>query len=545
VGAGVQGTTVYVSDNGGPFTAWLTNTTAASATFTGTVGHTYGFYSIAGDLVGNVEAAKTAAEATTTITAVVVVPPTVAPVLLSPTGGTPAPTNPTLSWTASPGATSYDVYLGASNPPPLLANVTATSYTPAPLTSGATYYWQIIAKNDGGQIASAIGSFTIVTYVSNGLRFVPVTPCRVADTRNPDGPFGGPMLSPPAAGLDYSRDFVVSNSDCGIPANAQAYALNVTVVPQTVQGLRWLTVWPAGPPRPKASTITSTDGRVKAVSAIVAPGTASAIRIFATNPTHVVLDITGYFVSANDPAGFAFYPLAPCRIADTRTAAGPLGGPSLPAGSSRDFPVVDSSCSIPPGAVAYSLNLTAVPSGKLGYLTAWPAGQPRPHVSALNAPTGTPTANASILPAGAGGSISVYATGTTDFVIDINGYFAPAASGGLSLYTFGPCRVLETRPPTGTGPFAGAIDANFPVSSCAVPQANAYLVNATVIPPARFGYLTLWPSAAAQPFVSTLNAWDGTITSNMAIVPASNGSISAFARNPTNLVIDVFGYFAP
>jgi hypothetical protein len=353
------------------------------------------------------------------------------------------------------------------------------------------------------------------------------------------------MLSPPAAGLDYSRDFVVPDSACGIPSNAQAYAFNVTVVPQTVQGLGWLTVWPAGLPRPKASTITSTDGRVKAVSAIVAPGTASAIRIFATNPTHVVLDVTGYFVSATDPAGFAFYPLAPCRVADTRTAAGPVGGPSLPAGSTRDFPVLDSSCSIPPSAVAYSLNLTAVPNGKLGYLTAWPAGQPRPHVSALNAPTGTPTSNASILPAGAGGSISVYVTDNTDLAIDINGYFAPAASGGLSLYTFGPCRVLETRPPTGTGPFAGTIDVSFPASSCAVPQANAYLVNATVIPPGRFGYLTLWPSSTPQPFVSTLSAWDGTITSNMAIVPASNGSVSAFARDATNLVIDAFGYFAP
>jgi hypothetical protein len=392
---------------------------------------------------------------------------------------------------------------------------------------------------------SGVSDGFIARNVSSGLRFVPVTPCRVADTRNPDGPFGGPMLSPPPAGLDYSRDFVLPNSGCGIPVNAQAYALNVTVVPQTVQGLGYLTLWPAGPPRPKASTINSTDGRVKAVSAIVAAGTAYAIRIFVTDPTHVVLDITGYFVSATDPAGFAFYPLAPCRIADTRTAAGLLGGPSLSPGSPRDFPVLDSSCSIPTGAVAYSLNLTVVPSGKLGYLTAWPAGKTRPLVSALNAPTGTPTANASILPAGTDGSISVYVTDATDFAIDINGYFAPAGSEGLSLYTFGPCRVLDTRPSTGTGPFAGAIDVSFPASSCAVPQANAYLVNATVIPPARFGYLTLWPSGTPQPGLSILNAWDGTITSNMAIVPASNGSISAYARDTTNLVIDVFGYFAP
>ena len=37
------------------------------------------------------------------------------------------------------------------------------------------------------------------------------------------------------------------------------------------------------------------------------------------------------------------------------------------------------------------------------------------------------------------------------------------------------------------------------------------------------GYLTLWPDGQPQPVVSTLNATDGTITSNMAIVPPARG----------------------
>jgi hypothetical protein len=68
VGSGVQGFTIYSSDNGGPFVAWLSNTTAAAGTFTGTAGHAYSFYSIATDLTGNVEAAKTSAEASTSVT---------------------------------------------------------------------------------------------------------------------------------------------------------------------------------------------------------------------------------------------------------------------------------------------------------------------------------------------------------------------------------------------------------------------------------------------------------------------------------------------
>ncbi|HYW47675.1 MAG TPA: M12 family metallopeptidase [Bryobacteraceae bacterium] len=75
VGAGVQDYTIYSSVNGGTFTPWQTNTTATSGTFAGAVGQTYGFYSIARDLVGNVETSKATAEATTTISSAV--PPTI------------------------------------------------------------------------------------------------------------------------------------------------------------------------------------------------------------------------------------------------------------------------------------------------------------------------------------------------------------------------------------------------------------------------------------------------------------------------------------
>jgi hypothetical protein len=69
IGSGLQGFTVYASDNGGPFALWLTNTNSVAATYTGSVGHTYSFYSIASDLTGNLEAAKTSSEATTAVDA--------------------------------------------------------------------------------------------------------------------------------------------------------------------------------------------------------------------------------------------------------------------------------------------------------------------------------------------------------------------------------------------------------------------------------------------------------------------------------------------
>jgi hypothetical protein len=55
----------------------------------------------------------------------------------------------------------------------------------------------------------------------------------------------------------------------------------------------------------------------------------------------------------------------------------------------------------------------------------------------------------------------------------------------------------------------------------------------------------LWPHGQAQPLVSTLNAADGAVTSNMAIVPTTNGIISAFGTDPLQLIFDLSGYFAP
>jgi hypothetical protein len=66
-GAGVGTYTVFVSDNNGPFIVWQNQTRSTQATFPGANGHTYHFYSIARDLVGNVESEKTTAEATTTV----------------------------------------------------------------------------------------------------------------------------------------------------------------------------------------------------------------------------------------------------------------------------------------------------------------------------------------------------------------------------------------------------------------------------------------------------------------------------------------------
>jgi hypothetical protein len=419
------------------------------------------------------------------------------------------------------------------------AGTTPTASLQVPLTGGA----HTISATYSGDLTytGALASPVTVTVAGPppGLRFVPATPCRIADTRNPNGPFGGPFLSG-----GTSRAFAVTDSACNIPATAQAYSVNVTVVPKGPLG--FLTMFPCGQTLPLASTLNSTDGRVKAAAAIVPAGTSGGICAFATNDTDLILDINGYFVTDSSPTVLAFYPVAPCRLVDTRNTAGALGGPSLVGNATRTFPILASPCQIPATAKAYSLNFTAVPKGGLGFLTTWPAGQTIPLVSTLNATTGAVTANAAIVPSGTNGDISVFVTNGSDVVIDINGYFAPPGTGGLSFFPLTPCRVVDTRLPGGAQPFNGKRDVNVTTSGCGAPStAQSFVLNATVVPPGPLGFLTLWPQGAVQPLVSTLNAIDGAVTSNMAIVPTTNGSVSAFVSNPDHLVLDISGFFAP
>jgi RHS repeat-associated protein/uncharacterized repeat protein (TIGR01451 family) len=63
-GAGIASYDIYVSDNGGAYALWQSDTTQTSATYNGKVGHTYRFYSVATSNVGLVQPTPEAAQAT-------------------------------------------------------------------------------------------------------------------------------------------------------------------------------------------------------------------------------------------------------------------------------------------------------------------------------------------------------------------------------------------------------------------------------------------------------------------------------------------------
>lgn len=417
--------------------------------------------------------------------------------------------------------------------------------------------WNVMsATTTGGTSGVAVGDFNgdgwpdVVTADSIGnrvtvflnlvgpnigpLQFVSVPPCRLFDSR--------PTPLPGGIAFGFT---VPQMGSCGvsIPPTAAAFSLNVTAIP--VGKLGYMQVFPPGGPSGTFSTLNSPDGRTKANAVIVAAGNMGAFGIYDTDSTNVIVDINGYFLPVTQ-SSLAFYPVTECRVFDTRNPNGPLGGPYLQGGVERDFPVLSSDCHIPSEAQAYSMNFTAVPYGGqgLGYLTVWGKGDPQPLASTLNNPTATVVANGAIVQAGTGGEVAVYVSNNTHLIGDVNGYFAPAQPGGLSLYALQPCRALDTRQQNGA--FNGELTVDVQNSPCAPSAtAQAYALNATVVPVSPLYYLTLWPDGQGSPEVSTLNAVDGEITSNMALVPTANGEIDAYASGLTNLILDISGYFAP
>jgi hypothetical protein len=121
-----------------------------------------------------------------------------------------------------------------------------------------------------------------------------------------------------------------------------------------------------------------------------------------------------------------FYTLTPCRLLDTRLAAGPYGGPAIPAAGERVV-TATGRCGIPASAKAVSLNATAATPSAAGNLRFFPGDGTAPNASTLNFAPGQTRANNAIVMLASSGSgtfaLRNSATASVDVVIDVNGYF--------------------------------------------------------------------------------------------------------------------------
>jgi hypothetical protein len=155
------------------------------------------------------------------------------------------------------------------------------------------YFISTFGQDVNGElyVGTLIGS--IFRVVPGPTRFHAVTPCRVADTRQPAGPSGGPPLA-----ANTTRSFPVAGL-CGIPEAARAVALNATVVqPGDTGNLR---LYALGDVQPSASTINFAAGRARANNSVVGLGVSGRMAVRCDMPdgstatTHALFDVFGYY----------------------------------------------------------------------------------------------------------------------------------------------------------------------------------------------------------------------------------------------------------
>ena len=226
-GSGIASYNIYVSDNGGAFTEWQSSVTATSATYTGQLNHTYGFYSIATDGAGNMETAKTTPDTTTIV------------------GGVAS----TTTLTASP-TTAYagqSVTLTAT-----VAGPTGTTNVPTgaiTFANGATSLGTVNLNASGAAILAtttlAIGSDAITASYAGDTNFGPSTSAPVTVTISAAPPSFTVAANPPAltivAGQTGTATLTVTPTGgfnqavtfacSGLPASSQCSFSPATITP--------------------------------------------------------------------------------------------------------------------------------------------------------------------------------------------------------------------------------------------------------------------------------------------------------------------------
>lgn len=380
-----------------------------------------------------------------------------------------------------------------------------------------------------------------------GTTYVPIAPQRIVDSRTPLGVTGVFQTGVP-------RTFSVAGVGA-IPADAVAVTGNVTVVGQTAAGYVALT--PTATANPTSSTINVPVGDVRANNfsvPLAGNGKLSAVwKGAGGSKSHVVVDVTGYFVADETHATYTAIP--PVRVMDTRPATH-AGTPTTLAANVPQTLSVAGAHGIPSDAVAITGNLTVVGQTKPGYVAVTPDATASPTTSTINVPVGDVRANGVSAPLNVDGDLSVVykaPSGTANVVLDITGYYTNDTSG-LLYFPVPPGRAMDTRPNVLATGLAGTFSASSPRELVVAGRAQlpldaaALTGNLTVVGQTAAGYAAITTESTATPTTSTLNFPVGDVRANGVTVPVNiDGGFwlvyKAGGGKTTHLIFDVTGYY--
>jgi hypothetical protein len=367
-----------------------------------------------------------------------------------------------------------------------------------------------------------------------GGRYTPLTPARILDTRTGEGGFSQPV------GPGGSIDVQITGRG-GVPVSGvSAIAMNVTVTQPT--GAGYMTVAPAGKPRPFTANLNFTPGQTVPNLVVVKLGAGGKVNLFnSAGSTHVIFDVAGWYSEAGTGNAGRYTALVPARLLDTR------GGPRLGPGASLELQVTGRGGVPATGVQAVVLNVAVTQTTGSSYLTVYPTGVAQPLAANLNWTPGETVSNRVMARLGTGGKVTIYNNaGETDVIVDVGGWYSDASVAGTSgrYNPLVPARVLDTR----TGPpVAGGTAREVQITgSGAVPLVgvSAVIMNVTVTQPAGAGYLTISPTGSPIPLASDLNYAAGETRPNLVVVRLGpSGAVNLFSSATAHVIFDVAGYF--
>ena len=377
-------------------------------------------------------------------------------------------------------------------------------------------------------VLSVLGTFAQSAAAADGAasRYVPVGPIRLADTRAPAK--GGYTK------LDVSTIRVPVAGRGGAPNDSTAAVLTITVTDS--RGAGYVSVFPAGTPRPDTSTLNLNGWNQTVANTTLIPLSSGAVDIYASVGVQILVDVAGAFVPTGGAATagrFVGLATGATRVYDSRSVGRPVSGSGVVRIPRPSF--------VPADASAIVANLTVTASSGPGFWTAWSAGGPRPDASVLNTETtGQTRAALTIVPISAQG-FDVFGSIGGHLLVDVAGYFTgpSAANSGEGLFVpITPVRALDTRSsgyPVGAGS----------VVEFASPRQGAALVyNLTSAAAVAVGFVTAYPAGTPRPNASNLNApAPGYTVANLSVTTQSTRGVALFSAAGEHLMADVTGYF--
>jgi hypothetical protein len=382
---------------------------------------------------------------------------------------------------------------------------------------------------------------------------LPGFPARILDTRAGATTIDGLFAAGGALASNGVLDLTVAGRG-NVPASgAVAAVVNLTATDTTAPG--FVTAWPSGDARPKASNLNFDVAQTVPNLVLAKLGTGGGVSLFnSAGSTDLVADTAWSFSAASQ-----VNPLVPARLLDTRAGGTTVdtqfaGGGALGASQKLDLHVASrGGVSAAPGAVI--LNVTVTNPTAAGYITAWPAGATRPTASNLNFTPGQTVANLVLAQVSASGYVSLYnSAGATQVIADVSAWM-PA---GAAVNALVPARLLDTRAgqSTADGLFlgSGALRAKGSIDLSVVGRGGvpaggvaAVVLNVTAVTPTAAGFVTAWPTGNLRPAASNLNFVPGDVRPNLVIASVgSNGAVTLYnSAGATDLVVDVVGWIAP